>query len=173
MSGRFVTNLRKKKYQQQQSIRKSKQCISDTLLQKRCRKRTAHTPKCWIHLAKQDNLRIKPSQIPNAGKGLFSWKKTIPSGRVISKYTGRRRTREQIDRKYGNSTAKYAICKKGLCVDANHTTDAAGRFANDARNTQFRYNSSMRGNQMFRLKSSQRIPPHSEIFVNYGDDYWL
>jgi hypothetical protein len=35
-----------------QSIRKSKQCIADTLKQQRCRKRTAHMPKCWIHLAK-------------------------------------------------------------------------------------------------------------------------
>ncbi|CAB3978339.1 SET domain-containing [Paramuricea clavata] len=165
---------KKRKYQQPQSIRKSKQCVSDTLLQKRCRKRTAHTPKCWIHLAKQDNLRIKPSQITNAGKGLFSWKKPIPSGRVISKYTGRRRTREQIDRKYGDKVAKYTICnKKGLCIDANHTTDAAARFANDSRNTRFPYNGRMGGNQMFRLKSSQHIPAHLEIFVDYGREYWL
>ena len=31
-------------------------------------------PKCWIHLAKQDNLRIKPSGIINGDKGLYSWK---------------------------------------------------------------------------------------------------
>ena len=36
-------------------------------LKKKC-KRTAHTPKCWIHLANEDNLRVKPSNIPNAGK---------------------------------------------------------------------------------------------------------
>ena len=119
-----------------QSIRKSKQCVADTLKQQRCRKRTAHTPKCWIHLAKQNNLRIKPSNIPNAGKGLFSWKKPIMCDAIISKYTGRHCTRKQIDKKYGNSRADYAICnKQGKCIDANHTTDVAARFANDSRHT--------------------------------------
>jgi hypothetical protein len=42
-----------------QSIRKSQQCVANTLKDKQCRKRTAHTEKCWVHLAKQNNLRIK------------------------------------------------------------------------------------------------------------------
>jgi hypothetical protein len=156
-----------------QSIRKSKQCIAETLYQKRCRKRTAHTPKCWIHLAKQDNLRIKPSGIINGGKGLYSWKKSIPRGAIISKYTGRRRSKQQIDQKYSDDVAKYALCNKlGRCVDANHTTDAAARFANDARNTPFTNNSIIRGNQMFRLKAKKRILPHRKIFTSYGDQYW-
>ena len=49
--------------------------VKATHKKKRCLKRTAHTSKCWIHLANEDNLRIKPSNIQNAGKGLFSWKK--------------------------------------------------------------------------------------------------
>ena len=61
-----------------QSIRKSKQCISNTIHNKRCRKRTAHTEKCWVYLAKYDNLRIKPSNVIGAGKGLFAWKQTMP-----------------------------------------------------------------------------------------------
>ena len=152
-----------------QSIRKSKQCIAETLYQRQCRKRTAHTPKCLIHLAKQDNLRIKPSGIINGGKGLFSWKKSIPRGAIISKYTGRRRSKQQIDQKYGNDVAKYVLCNaQGRCVDANHTTDA-----NDARNTPFKNNSIIRGNQMFRLKAKKRILPHREIFTSYGDQYWV
>ena len=104
-------------------------------------KRTAHTPKCWIHLAKQDNLHIKPSNIINGGKGLFSWKKTILCASIISKYMGRQRTKKQIDQRYGDDVAKYALCNsRGRCVDANHTTDAAARFANDARNTPFQNN---------------------------------
>ena len=181
-SSRFVLNFLNKyvdnpHYRQQkripsQSIRKSKQCIAETLYQKRCRKRTAHTPKCWIHLAKQDNLRIKPSGI-NGGKGLYSWKKSIPRGAIISKYTGRRRSKQQIDQKYSDDVAKYALCNKlGRCVDANHTTDAAARFANDARNTPFTNNSIIRGNQMFRLKAKKRILPHRKIFTSYGDQYW-
>ena len=156
-----------------QSIQKSKQCMAETLYQRRCRKRTAHMPKCWIHLAKEDNLRIKPSNIINGGKGLYSWKKAIPHGAVISKYTGRKSTKQQIDRKYGTAVAKYALCNaRGRCVNANHTTDAAARFANDAQNTPFENNSIIRGNRRFRLKGSKRIPPHREIFTSYGVDYW-
>lgn len=84
---RFVDQPRKRR--DFQSIRKSKQCISNTLHSARCRKRTAHTEKCWIHLAKYNNLRIKPSNVIGGGKGLFSWKRTIPLGSIISKDTGR------------------------------------------------------------------------------------
>jgi hypothetical protein len=41
-----------------QSIRKSKRCVSKTKKNVQCRKRTAHSEKCWIHLAANDNLRI-------------------------------------------------------------------------------------------------------------------
>ena len=87
----------------------SKQCVAETLYQRRCRKRTVHMPKCWIHLAKQDNLCIKPSGIINGDKVLYSWKKSIPRGAIISKYTGRRRTKKQIDQKYGDAVAQYAL----------------------------------------------------------------
>lgn len=33
--------------------------------------------KSWIHLAKEDNLRIKPSGIRNSGLGLYSYKKSF------------------------------------------------------------------------------------------------
>ena len=60
------------------------QCKSNTV-KKRCRKRTAHTSKCWIHLAKENNLRIKKSNIPNSGKGLFSWKNPFKRFQTLGK----------------------------------------------------------------------------------------
>ena len=58
-------------------------------------------------------------------------------------------------------------------MDANHTTDAAARFANDARKTVFKNNSRIRGGDtMFNLKATKRIPPHREIFTSYGREYW-
>lgn len=158
-----------------QSIRKSQQCISQTLQRRQCKKRTAHTQKCWIHLAKYDNLRIKPSNIPNAGKGLFAWKKSIPRDKKISPYTGRLMSQRAIDAKYGDGLAEYAICDRGNCIDANYTTDAAARFANDARGTAYRKNADLRGSGRrynFYLKSTKRIKPHQEIFTSYGADYW-
>jgi hypothetical protein len=157
-----------------QSIRKSKRCISNTKKDVRCRKRTAHSEKCWVHLAANDNLRIKPSNIINGGKGLFSWKKRIPAGRTIGKYTGRIRTKQQIDQRYGNQVAQYAICNsRGHCIDANHTTDGAVRFANDSRGSPFQNNAKIKGrNTIFRLKATKTIPANQEIFTSYGLDYW-
>ena len=156
-----------------QSIRKSQQCVSNTLKEQRCRKRTAHTPKCWIHLSRQNNLRIKPSNIPSAGKGLFTWKKSIPRNKLISKYTGRKLSKKEIDRKYKKGRADYAVCNsKGRCVDATYTTDAAARFVNNSRGTSFRNNSRIKGNQVFGLKATKTIPPNNEIFTSYGREYW-
>jgi hypothetical protein len=163
---------RQRKRTQSQSIRKVQQCTSNTIKSQRCKKRTAHTKKCWIHLAAQDNLRIKPSNIPNAGKGLFAWKKDFKKGSKISKYTGRRLNRYQIDLKYGDAIAEYAMCNGNKCIDANHTTDAAARFANDARKTGFRNNAILTGKNKFGLKAKSHIRPHQEVLTSYGDAYW-
>jgi hypothetical protein len=160
----FVTRLlkqmhtpRRRRKTAQQSIRKSQQCVSNTQKDQRCRKRTAHTQKCWIHLAKQNNLRIKPSNIPNAGKVLFTWKKPIPRDTLISKYTGRKISKKELDKKYGDGRADYAVCnKRGRCVDATYTMDAAARFVNDSRGTSFENNSKMKGNQIFKLKATKQ-----------------
>ena len=157
-----------------QSIRKSKRCVSKTKKDVQCRKCTAHSEKCWIHLAANDNLRIKPSNIINGGKGLFSWKKSIPRGRIIGKYTGRLRTTQQLDRRYGHKVAKYAICNsRGRCIDANHTTDSAVRFANDSHGSPFQNNAKIKGrNTIFRLKATKTVRPNQEIFTPYGREYW-
>lgn len=132
---------RRRRRRQRQNIRKSQQCISDTLRLRQCRKRTVHTHKCWIHLAKENNLRIKPSNIANAGKGLFAWKKSIPHGKRITAFTGRYTTKRALNRKYGNNLAEYALCEGNNCVDANYSTDSAARFTNDYRFSGYRQNS--------------------------------
>ena len=111
--------------------------VKTTQKKKICRKRTAHTPKCSIHLANEDNLRIKPSNIQNAGKGLFSWKKPIKRNRFINEYTGEKTTLKKLNTRYGKKiVAQYSICDgQKRCWDAYKTTDGAPRFANDARGT--------------------------------------
>jgi hypothetical protein len=123
-------------------------------------------------LAKQDNLRVKLSTVPNTGEGLFAWKRPFKKNAEISKYTGQRLTKNEIDKKYGDETAKYAICNGNRCIDANYTTDAAARFANDAYGTRFKTNSYLKGRNHFRLKAKKKIKPHQEIFTSYGKDYW-
>jgi hypothetical protein len=153
---------RRRRKTAKQSIRRSQQCVSNTLKEQRCRKRTAHTPKCWIH-----------SNILSAGKGLFAWKKPIPRNTLISKYTGRKLSKKELDRKYGKGRADYAVCnQRGRCVDATYTTDAAARFVNDSRGTSFNNNSRIKGNQVFGLKATKTIPANNEIFTSYGREYW-
>jgi hypothetical protein len=124
-------------------------------------------------LAKQNNLHIKPSNVAAAGKGLFTWKKPFQRGDIISKYTGRKLTKKQLDKKYSEGRADYAVCNnRGRCVDSTYTTDAAARFVNDSRGTSFQNNSKIKGQQMFRLKATKKIPANHEIFTSYGDSYW-
>jgi hypothetical protein len=154
-----------------QGIRKSQQCVSNTLKEQRCRKRTAHTQKCWIHLAKQNNLRIKPSNIPNAGKGLFAWKKSIPRARLFPSIRVENK-QKRISSKIRRRTARAICNKRGRCVDSTYTTDAAARFVNDSKGTSFQNNSKIKGNQIFRLKATRTIPANNEIFTSYGREYW-
>jgi hypothetical protein len=79
--------------------------------------------------------------------------------------------RNKLIKKYGNMRADYTVCnKQGKCIDANRTTDAAARFVNDSHGTSFQNNAKLKGNQMFRLKATKKIPPHREIFTSYGVD---
>lgn len=126
-------------------------------------------------MGKEDNLRIKTSNIPNAGKVLFAFKKSFPPYKVLSKYTSRRRSEREINRKYGPGKVEYAICNCGNCIDTNYTTDDAARFANDPRGSRFIGNADLTGNGRlwcFNLKSKKRIKPGQEILTNYGVDYW-
>ena len=148
-------------------------CEGFTLKNERCKKRTSMTNLCWIHLGKKLNLRVKKSNISNAGKRLFAYKKSIPKNKKIADYTGRHLTSSHVIAKYGDGLAEYVICDNGKCVDSNKTTDKVGRYANDARNSRFKYNSFLAGkNDKFYLKSGKRIRPHQEIFTDYGDEYW-
>ena len=92
---------------------------------KKCLKRTAHSSKCWIHLTNENNLRIKPSNIQNAGKGLFSWKKSFKRNQFIDEYTGEKTSLKKLNDKYGKKVvAQYSICDgPRKCWNTYKTTD--------------------------------------------------
>ena len=170
---------RRKKYKKIQfssDVRNSQQCKSNTLKGLQCKKRTAKTKKCWIHLGKENNLRIKKSSIPNAGLGLYSYKGKFEKNDKIGKYTGKQITKRQLDKKYPgkNTIASYAICRgnkpTSLCVDAYKTTHGAPRFANDGKHSGQATNSKITKN--FNLISTKKIPANTEILTSYGKDYW-
>eukprot|EP01048_Picozoa_sp_COSAG05_P001316 COSAG05_NODE_43_length_25931_cov_49.314636_29_plen_160_part_00 len=153
-----------------QSKKECQQCTAQTNSGRRCKNRTCKSGKCWQHLKRDDGLRVKPSQISSGGTGLWTTKRIKPNQR-IGRYTGESMTRSQLQQRYGNQTAQYALCSsKNKCVDARKTNSSAVRFANDARRTQFKNNARLRGLNL--VAGSRGIPANREIFAAYGPDYW-
>ena len=157
--------------QRSQSVYKSHQCsaIAESTGE-RCRLRTARGRKCWQHTL-QDNLRVKSSNVTAAGLGLFTGAKPMRKGTSIP-YTGENLSRRAIDRRYGDATAQYTLCRsKTQCRDARRTdTPGLARWINDSRGTTMRNNAKLTGG--FTAKASRNIPANTEIFASYGREYW-
>ena len=123
-----------------QSVRTCSQCTATTAAGTRCRKRTCRGPVCWQHAQSQHGLRVKPSQIQNAGFGLFATKRMAKDARIAA-YDGERRTRADVKEEYGDETGQYVLCRTDReCFDASASNSSLARFANDARGSSFTNN---------------------------------
>ena len=132
---------------------------------------------CWQHAIREHKLRVKPSGLAGAGKGLFvqsreheanEW--VFRPGDKIVKYYGDILTEEQVDHRYGeDGTAPYAwsvgggnvvdaACRRGIAAFANHKP-------------QSRANAKLAKNGY--LVATKHIKNGSEIFVSYGHEFLL
>ena len=157
------------------SVRTCDRCTGTTKAGNRCRKRTCRSGLCWIHLKKEKNLRIKPSQIPGAGLGLWTTKSFKANERVDA-YKGEELTRRQVEARYpAGEAAVYTICAgddpRSKCIDARKTNSSAARFANDARGSSRFTNNVKIPSTVMRVKG-KGVPANRELFLNYGDTYW-
>ncbi len=158
-----------------QSVRTCSQCTATTAAGTRCRKRTCRGPVCWQHAQSQHGLRVKPSQVQNAGFGLFATKRMAKDARIAA-YTGQRRTRAQVNERYGGDTGQYVLCRSdNECFDASASNSSLARFANDARGSSFANNAwftrgATRGPPL--LCATRAIPVGREVFVSYGRECW-
>ena len=137
---------------------------------------------CWIHLLWKKHLRIKPSNIQGAGKGVFAVNKRLPDnavifqkGQTILNYDGEEINRHTLEQRYGNNTAPYA-------VQVNRQRDIYEDGALD-RSVMSCVNSPPNGTQAnCRLttnterthcivKASRDIRNGQELFANYGGEY--
>jgi SET domain-containing protein len=122
-------------------------------------------------------LIVKESQLPKAGKGLFTTKPIKKDARIIE-YKG-----EIIDWKEYSKRVKedkdgylFFINNK-RCIDAFSTPQYKARYANDAaglsRVKNLKNNSSYEviGNKCF-IVAERDIAAGEEIFVNYTKEYW-
>lgn len=123
----------------------------------------------------EKELVVKTSTLPNAGKGLFT-KVFIPKRTKIVEYKGRITTWKEIKDDDGENPYIFYV-KRYHVIDGLPTTQHFARYANDAKgfvkikgmNNNAEY--VIKGLQAF-IESTKDIEAGSEIFVDYGPDYW-
>ena len=108
-----------------------RRCIGHCRNGRRCSRRSViGCPYCYQHLKSDCHLRIKPSTIHNAGKGLFAEDSTQAPNAIIFRrdddiieYIGETIDRAELNRRYHHHTAPYALQVRGdnnnpLYIDA-------------------------------------------------------
>ena len=154
-----------------QSQYHSGQCIAKAQSSgERCRLRTARGKKCWLHTRRDEGLRVKASAVTEAGLGLYT---TRPMKKGTSiKYTGEELTRAQVDRRYGDETAQYTLCRSAQSCRDGRRSDEPGmaRWINDSRGTSHRSNVKLTG--AYTAKATRNIGANRELFASYGREYW-
>jgi hypothetical protein len=159
-----------------QSVYESNRCDSiASSTGQRCRNRTGRGRQCWHHQMRNKNVRVKTSQIPNGGLGLFAGPKGIKKGQRIS-YTGQAMTHAAVNARYPRETyphgPDYVYCRSNAhCRDARKTSERGyGRWVNDARGSDLRNNAKLTTG--YNVRATRNIAPGSEVLASYGRQYW-
>lgn len=123
----------------------------------------------------EKQLYIKKSTIPGAGKGLFT-KKTIPKGTRIVEYKGKRSAWKEVKDEDGKNGYIFYINRNHV-IDGLPDKKALARYSNDARGL-VRIKGLLNNSEYVvdglkaYIESKKEIPAGSEVFVDYGKDYW-
>jgi SET domain-containing protein len=120
-------------------------------------------------------LVVKRSQLPNAGKGLFT-KKFIPKGTRIVEYKGKITTWGKVNHDEGSNGYIFYL-KRNHVIDAARTKSALARYANDARGlvrVKGIINNAVYNDDKIKvyIESTKDILAGQEILVDYGKEYW-
>ena len=123
----------------------------------------------------ENQLEIKKSTIPGAGKGLFT-KIKIEKGTRILQYTGTKTTWKDVDHVNGTNPYIYYVNRNHV-IDASKHPKALGRYANDARGLQRQKGISNNAEYVkdgvnIYIHATRNIPAGGEILVSYGKEYW-
>jgi uncharacterized protein len=122
-------------------------------------------------------LIVKKSQLPGAGKGLYT-SKPIKKGTKIIEYKGEIISWKEYEKRVQENKDGYLFyINRNLCIDAYATPQHKARYANDAaglsRHKGLKNNSNY---QIFTDKcfivATRDIEAGEEIFVNYTKGYW-
>jgi SET domain-containing protein len=125
----------------------------------------------------EKDLVVKKSNLPEAGKGLFT-KKFIPKGAKIVEYKGRITTWKDVEAEENRGENKYIYyVKRNHVINAKPFKKALARYANDARGIKrvkgITNNADYveKGLKVF-IEAKKDIPAGAEILVDYGREYW-
>jgi hypothetical protein len=133
-------------------------------------------PTDTIEAEESEYLYVKPSQIEQAGKGLYT-AIDIYKYEVISLFKG-----ETISNKEANKRAELGVDKyfinllNGKIMDSMHT-ECFAKYANDSRgskNSAFKNNAEItidEDNNVC-LQATKKIKSGEEVFCGYGKEYW-
>ncbi len=122
----------------------------------------------------EKQLEVKESNIPGAGRGLFTTK-LIPKGARIVEYKGKTRTWKEVKDDDSNYYIYYVT--RNYIIDASGYKKSMARYMNDAKglkkikglnnNAEF-----IRDRFKIFVDAKRNIPAGAEILVSYGKEYW-
>lgn len=126
---------------------------------------------------KKEKFIVKASQLPNAGKGLFT---TVPikKGEKVIEYKGEIINWPEYEKRVAENKDGYLFyISDKRCIDAFPTPEHIARLANDAhglirvKGLRNNCNYEIFGNKCF-IVAEKNIKAGEEIFVNYTKEYW-
>ena len=122
-------------------------------------------------------LVVKKSQLPNAGKGLYTTT-PIKKGEQVIEYKGEIINWKEYEKRVAENKDGYLFfINNKRCIDAFPTPQHKARFANDAaglsrvRGLSNNCDYEIVGDQCF-IIARRNIKAGEEIFVNYTKEYW-
>lgn len=123
------------------------------------------------------SLIVKKSQLPKAGKGLFT-KVPIEKGQKVIEYKGKIINWNQYLKAVDNDKDGYLFfISDDRCIDAYDTPQHKARYANDARGLS--RHKGLTNNCVYEVENNKcyivatkKIEAGQEIFVDYTKEYW-
>ena len=129
-----------------------------------------------IDTEEKDYLFIRPSQIPQSGKGLFT---AIPiyKDEIICVFRGEILSKEESKIRSANNATGYFIKMIDGSIMDSINTDCYAKYANDAEGlsfNKFKNNAfiSLNENDQVCIIANKNIASGKEIFCAYGKKYW-
>lgn len=158
----------------------SLQWADNTKAGARCKRRCViGSPWCSTHLSYKHHLKIKPSLISNAGKGLYACDPLnstsnavlFKKGETIVKYHGELINLETLNERYDHHTAPYTVQISANSYEDGAKTRGIGSLANTNPGHNNATFSIYQGRAS--LKATKPIRNGEEIYLSYGRAYKL